>query len=50
MTALRNLKSDLSVISVFTYSYDTIGNRTGVQEANGDLVTWSYDETYQLTR
>lgn len=50
MTALRNLKSDLSVISVFTYSYDTIGNRTGVQEANGDLVTWSYDNTYQLTR
>jgi len=50
LTAVRNLKSDRSVISVFTYSYDSIGNRTGVQEANGDLVTWSYDETYQLTR
>jgi len=50
ISALRNLKSDRSAISVFTYSYDAIGNRTGVQEASGDLVTWSYDETYQLTR
>ena len=50
LTALRNLKSDRSVISIFTYSYDSVGNRTGVEEANGDLVTWSYDEAYQLTR
>jgi YD repeat-containing protein len=50
MTAVRNLKSDRSVISIFTHSYDAIGNRSGVAEANGDLVTWSYDEAYQLTR
>jgi RHS repeat-associated protein len=50
LTALRNLKSDLSVISIFTYSYDPLGNRTSVAEANGDRVTWSYDGIYQLTR
>ena len=27
-----------------------MGNRLAVAEANGDLATWSYDETYQLTR
>jgi len=27
-----------------------VGNRLAVAEANGDLATWSYDETYQLTR
>jgi len=50
LNALRNLKSDASVISIFTYTYDSIGNRLGVVEANGDRVTWSYDEAYQLTR
>jgi RHS repeat-associated protein len=50
-TAVRNLKSDGStVLSIFTYSYDNAGNRTGVQEANGDRVTWSYDENHQLMR
>jgi len=48
--ALRNLKADRSVLSIFTYSYDNAGNRTAVAEANGDRVTWSYDEIYQLTR
>jgi YD repeat-containing protein len=50
ISAVRNLKSDRSVLSIFTYSYDNAGNRTAVGEANGDLVTWSYDEIYQLTR
>jgi uncharacterized protein RhaS with RHS repeats len=50
LTAVRNLKSDRSVISIFTYSYDNGGNRTAVAEASGDLVTWSCDNTYQLTR
>ena len=49
-TAVRNLKSDRSVLSIFTYSYDVVGNRLAAAEANGDLATWSYDETYQLTR
>jgi RHS repeat-associated protein len=50
IAAVRNLKSDRSVLSVFTYSYDASGNRTGVQEANGDRVTWSYDALNQLVR
>jgi len=37
------------VLSIFTYTYDNAGNRTAVVEANGDRVTWSYDEIYQLT-
>ncbi len=47
---MRNLKSDISVLSIFTYTYDAAGNRTGVEEADGDLVTWSYDGARQLTR
>jgi uncharacterized protein RhaS with RHS repeats len=50
ISVVRNLKSDRSVISIFTYSYDNAGSRTAVGEADGDLVTWSYDEIYQLTR
>lgn len=50
LTRLANVKSDDSVISTFDYSYDKVGNRTGVVEANGDHVTWSYDKTYQLIR
>ncbi len=49
-TAVRNLKSDRTVISVFTYTYDNAGNRTTVAESSGDRVTWSYDNSYQLTR
>jgi RHS repeat-associated protein len=50
IAAVRNLKSDSSVLSIFTYAYDASGNRTGVQEANGDRVTWSYDALNQLIR
>ena len=50
LTVLANLKSDNTTISSFLYSLDNVGNRTGVQEAGGDLVTWSYDNAYQLTR
>ena len=35
---------------IFTYSYDDAGNRTAVAEMSGERVTWSYDESYQLTR
>ncbi len=37
------------MISRFDYGYDKTGNRTGVLEADGSRVTWSYDATYQLT-
>ena len=51
ISAVRNLKSDGStVLSIFTYSYDDAGNRTAVAEADGDRVTWSYDEIHQLTQ
>jgi len=49
-TAVRNLKSGGSAISIFTYTYDDVNNRTQVEEANGDVVTWSHDEVHQLTR
>jgi len=47
---VANVRSDQSVISIFDYSYDAVGNRIGVVENNGDRVTWSYDALYQLTR
>ena len=50
VTNLFHLKSDNSVFSAFTYTYDKTGNRTQVVEDTGDRVTWTYDDTYQLTR
>ena len=50
LTRLANVKSVGTMISSFDYSHDDVGNRTGVVESNGDRVTWSYDNTYQLTR
>jgi YD repeat-containing protein len=49
VTEVRNLKSDRAVLSQSIYSYDAVGNPIGVVEASGDLVSWSYDEVYQLT-
>jgi YD repeat-containing protein len=48
LTQLFNLKSNNSVISGFDYGYDSTPNRTHVLEANGDRVTWTYDDSYQL--
>ena len=50
LTLLRNTKSDGTTVSSFEYANDSVGNRTGVLEGNGDRVTWSYDALYQLTR
>ncbi|QDT22402.1 RHS repeat domain-containing protein [Gimesia chilikensis] len=50
VTNLFHLKSDNNVFSAFTYTYDKTGNRTQVVEDTGDRVTWTYDDTYQLTR
>jgi len=50
LTLLRNTTSDGTTISSFEYGNDPVANRTGVVEANGDRVTWSYDNLYQLTR
>jgi hypothetical protein len=49
LTRLVNIKSSGVTISSFNYKYDNATNRTGVLEASGDRVTWTYDATYQLT-
>src|SRR3970282_1595558 len=49
LTDLRNVQSDRTMISSFATTCDAVGNRTQVVEANGDVVSWSYDPTYQLT-
>jgi RHS repeat-associated protein len=46
---LANLTSGGTTLSSFNYTYNPIGNRTQVVEADGDVVSWTYDPTYQLT-
>ena len=46
---LANITSGGTTLSSFNYTYNPVGNRTQVVEADGDVVTWSYDPTYQLT-
>jgi YD repeat-containing protein len=48
LQALVNKKSNLEVISSFTYVYDAAGNRTKVTEADGSTMEWSYDSLDQL--
>ena len=43
-----NYMSDDSVITSFDYGYDAVGNRTNVAEADGERVTWIYDNASQL--
>lgn len=49
LTKLSNKKSDASVISSFAYTHDKVGNRKTMTLANGDAITYTYDEIYQLT-
>jgi YD repeat-containing protein len=46
---LTSLTSGGATSSSFNYTYDPVGNRIQVLEAKGDVVTWSYDPTQQLT-
>jgi RHS repeat-associated protein len=46
---VANVIPGVTTISSFVYKYDPAGNRLRVVEANGDTVTWSYDNVYQLT-
>jgi len=39
---LVNIKSSGVTISAFNYRYDSTTRRSGVTEASGDRVTWSY--------
>jgi YD repeat-containing protein len=47
---LSNLKSDGTTLSSFRDTWDAANNRTARTESSGILVTWSYDNTYQLLR
>ena len=49
LTALNNKKSDGTIISSFSYTYDNVGNRMTMALANGDLLAYAYDNIYQLT-
>jgi YD repeat-containing protein len=46
---LSNLTSSGTTLSSFNYTYSPVGNRSQVIEADGDVVSWTYDPTYQLT-
>jgi len=37
-----------TTISSFAYKLDPVGNRKRVTEVDGSVVTWAYDNTYQL--
>ncbi len=45
---LANLTTGGTTLSSFNYKYNSVGNRTQVVEADGDVLTFSYDPTYQL--
>ena len=49
MLLLANLTTTGTTLSSFNYTYNPVGNRTQVVEADGDVLTLSYDPTYQLT-
>ena len=46
---LADLTTSGTTLSSFNYTYNPAGNRTQVVEANGDVLTLSYNPTYQLT-
>src|SRR5262249_17051315 len=50
LTRLAHIKTDGTTLSSFDYALDAVGKRMRVAEANGDRVTWTYDDTYQLRR
>jgi len=58
LTSLINRKSsplageeggEGELLSSFAYTYDLVGNRTTVKEADGSVVTYAYDSLYRLT-
>ena len=46
---VANLSSTSTTLSSFSYALDAVGNRKRVVESSGNRVTWTYDNTYQLT-
>ncbi len=49
LLSLVNKNSSSAVLSSFSYTYNKVGNRLSVSEADGSAVTYSYDDIYQLT-
>jgi RHS repeat-associated protein len=49
LKSIVNKQSDDTVISSYDYTYDNVGNRLSVTEANGTQVVYGYDDIYQLT-
>lgn len=49
LTDIIHRTSANSTFESFAYRHDNTGNRTRVIEDSGDIVTWTYDPTYQLT-
>ncbi len=48
-TVLANRTSAGVALSIYSATYDNVGNRLTVLELDGTRVTYSYDSTYQLT-
>ncbi len=48
-TVIEARKSDGTLHAMYTASYDAAGNRVTVLENDGAMITYSYDNTYQLT-
>jgi YD repeat-containing protein len=50
VTQLVNAKSSGVTITSDAYSFDAVGNPVGMTEANGDVLTWTYDSLNRLAR
>ena len=48
VTQFHNRTSTGTAITTNDYKYDNVGNRTGMLEASGDRLTWTYDNGDQL--
>jgi len=49
LIGVYNRTSTDTVISSFVYTLDKIGNRTSMTLANNDVISYTFDATYQLT-
>jgi RHS repeat-associated protein len=49
MTRIANLKSDLTTISSYGYSYNAANKRTQIVANDGSVTTYAYDNISQLT-
>jgi RHS repeat-associated protein len=51
LTSIEHRAEDGTLISQIDYTHDFVGNRTRADHApSGEITTWTYDRTYQLTR